>query len=948
MWFFNMHRDSITTSKSHRFWFAVFLIILTAQRLKAQTPVATLSLSSTPAPPSQSASAPTTDLSVSPQEEIQILDAIESQSNTLPAESAGTQGTTFAANIQGQSVSGMISNSSSVSAVIPSSAVSYTPPAPPTGLSILILKEGVYLSWEAAGLPVTAYNVFRSTTPGWGYKQINIKPLSAPYFLDGAENSLSPPHNGEDYFYVIAASDAQGNISPFSDEITATPEGMVIPETEEEKAAEKPKPKPTPEAEKILSLPDKINIQLPADTSLAIQGYKKVDIQMAFQNFDRPPINGVLPEVNTTTVNQELVVTLQGKVGKNVDVNVDYSDVNRAGGVDQTKQDISIKYHGDTDSAIQEVDFGDLQLVLPNTEFAGFSKQLFGLEAKIKLDQLNLTTFFAQTKGISETKVFQGNATQNDTYFQDINYIPYKYFLMTRDYKAYTDPTSGQTVNGAGPQNSTEQIWVDPGTGQINPIGANFNGLFEHWLPGRDYTVDYSTGIITFIRSLSTSARIAVCFQRKYDGAYIGFAPGSTTTIDLTPATLYVPDSGIVGSVGSGKSVEGHLIKDNNNSTGGTSTNATALSPNYLVNYFNLGTNKIIPPQQDPNFQFQVISQANEVLQTGQGVSTVGASNPWVYNVNLDLNVLTVTNSNFLAASAPSSFLWPERPFANLDPTGGSSSSNTPTDVYDQTTTPTSQYSVHIHYSTQLNFYQMGRFNIIRGSESVYLDGRKLQRDVDYTFDYTSGFLDFVNKNVLTPSSQVVVTYEYAPFGSFSANNILGARAEYDVNDHFFIGSTFLESDSQQPIDVPQIGSTPNSLTLFDADAKLDLLSEDVQSITGVIPGLENWKPPVAIKLSGEVAQSFYNPDTFSAEGENGVAMVDNMEGIDSVSGPSMNQTSWLVSSAPEPVPGFLPGLIPDAGPDLTNNRTRFFNAGGFQPHHDHFPNHWNNECRQY
>ncbi len=116
----------------------------------------------------------------------------------------------------------------------------------------------------------------------------------------------------------------------------------------------------------------------------------------------------------------------------------------------------------------------------------------------------------------------------------------------------------------------------------------------------------------------------------------------------------------------------------------------------------------------------------------------------------------------------------------------------------------------------------MGRFNIIRGSESVFLDGRKLRRDVDYSFDYTSGFLDFVDKSILTPSGPGRRHHhEYAPFGSFGQDNILGARAEYDVNDHFFIGSTFLESDAQQPIDVPEIGSTPNSLTLFDADAKL-------------------------------------------------------------------------------------------------------------------------------
>ncbi len=942
MWFSNIYFYAITTIKSLRLLFAFFLLVLTAKGLEAQTAGVTNSSGSVTA--IQSASAPATDLSVSPQEEIQILDAIEAQSNTISAGSTA-QGTTVSTNNQGQSIAGLNSNSSSVSVSSPTPiAMSYAPPSEPTGLSFLILKEGIYLSWAAASAnsAVTAYNVFRSTTPGFGYKKVNLTPLTAPYFLDGAQNSLSPPHNGEDYFYVITSNDSQGNISPYSDEIAVTPEGMEIPETEEEKEARKPKSKPTPEAEKVLNIPDKINIQLPADTSLAIQGYKKVDILMAFQDFDRPAINGVLPEVNTTTVNQELVVTLQGKVGKNVDVNVDYSDVNRAGGVDQTKQDISIKYHGDTDSAIQEVDFGDLQLVLPNTEFAGFSKELFGLEAKVKVDQLNLTTFFAQTKGISETKVFQGNATQNDMYIQDISYVPYKYFLMTRDYKAYTDPTSGQTVNGAGPQNSTEQIWVDPGTGVINPLGPNFNGLFEHWLPGRDYTVDYSTGIITFIRGLSQSSRIAVCFQRKYDGAYIGFAPGSTTTIDLSSASLYVPDDGIVGRIppppiDPGKTVEGHLIKDNNNSTGGTSATAVALSPNYLVNYFNLGTNKITPPQEDPNFMFQVISQGtNNVLQTGQGVTAVGATNPWVYTVNLDFNYLTVTNSNFYIApgtippvpNAATSFLWPERPFANLDTTGGSSSSNTPTDVYDQTTSPTSLYSIHIRYKTQLNFYQMGRFNIIRGSESVYLDGRKLQRDVDYTFDYTSGFLDFVNKSILTPASQVVVTYEYAPFGTFSADNILGARAEYDVNDHFFIGSTFLESDAQQPIDVPQIGSTPDSLTLFDADAKLDLLSEDVQSITGIIPGLESWKPPLTIKLSGEIAQSFYNPDTFSAEGENGVAMVDNMEGIDSVSGPSMNQTSWLVSSAPQPVFTFLPGLVPVAASGPSNNRTRFYNAG--------------------
>ncbi len=71
--------------------------------------------------------------------------------------------------VPGQSGAVAGSAASSVAATA-GAPVSYAPPAAPTGLSVLILKEGVYLSWDAAPAtsPVTAYNVFRSTTPGFG------------------------------------------------------------------------------------------------------------------------------------------------------------------------------------------------------------------------------------------------------------------------------------------------------------------------------------------------------------------------------------------------------------------------------------------------------------------------------------------------------------------------------------------------------------------------------------------------------------------------------------------------------------------------------------------------------------------------------------------------------------------------------------------------------------
>ena len=174
----------------------------------------------------------------------------------------------------------------------------------------------------------------------------------------------------------------------------------------------------------------------------------------------------------------------------------------------------------------------------------------------------------------------------------------------------------------------------------------------------------------------------------------------------------------------------------------------------------------------------------------------------------------------------------------------------------------------------------------------------------------------------------MVVTYEYSPFGPFAQENILGTRAEYDVTDHFFLGSTFLYSGSQQPADVPQIGSEPNDLAILDADARLDLDPSSVKSLTSLIPGLENWTPPISVKLSGEVAKSFFDPNTFNMEGETGVAMIDNMDGIDSATNLSVNATSWIVAPPPQSVPQYLGSVAYDGSQSAsTNNRLRFYDS---------------------
>jgi hypothetical protein len=735
--------------------------------------------------------------------------------------------------------------------------------------------------------------VYRSQFPGGGYNLVNAKPVTTAHFLDGVGMSLDPPKEGETYFYVVASVNPQGDVSPYSEELNlkvlglggngATPTPEVVSSKGKKKEEE-------PEAKEV-ELPERnlVRLTLPADSQLSIQGYKKIETQFNSYHYYRPDIGSQKSRVSSNNINQELVVNVDGKIGENVDVHVDYSDVNRTGGFTDNKQEISIVYHGDQDSAIQEVAFGDLLLAIPNTEFAGFSKQLFGIQAKLKFDRLRFTSLFAQTKGTTETKTFRGSYVQNDKTLLDTEFIHNKYYLITK--QVNLDATG---KNLAFPVNGGEQVWVDDGNAYNNTGGSNFIGSYQQYAPGIDYTIDYSTGILDFLKGVSTSYRIVVGMTQR-DNAATRVGLDAAGNIDLTSG-LIIPSDGVLSD-------SAHLLKDN--------TDPSALSPLYLTNIYNLGSDQIIPTEQDSEFLFEIINQGtNQVEQTGQSETS-----RWRFKLDLDQNLLTVTDSTNAA--------FPERPFVGDSTTGGTSI-NEPYNV----SQPASKYRIRLKYKTRVDFFRLDRYNIVRGSESVFVDGKRLRRDADYNFDFTSGYLSFQDPTLLRPDSEIVVTYEYSNFGGTGESNIFGSRLEYDLTDHLFLGSTFLYSGSQKPQDVPQIGSSPNSISLLDADARYDLTRGMIHSATSLVPGLGNLTLPLDTKFSAEIAKSFYSPNNYDMEGEKGVALVDNMEGIDNVISASINPANWIASSAPVPIPFLNGGTAYLAGPVAANNRVRFRNGG--------------------
>jgi hypothetical protein len=91
------------------------------------------------------------------------------------------------------------------------------PPAPPQGLSLLLLDGVIELVWDAGTEPdIAGYMVLRGDSPGDTLRPLTPSPIRESTYRDA---TVTP---GARYFYAITAVDRSGNASPRSAPVEGT------------------------------------------------------------------------------------------------------------------------------------------------------------------------------------------------------------------------------------------------------------------------------------------------------------------------------------------------------------------------------------------------------------------------------------------------------------------------------------------------------------------------------------------------------------------------------------------------------------------------------------------------------------------------------------------------------------------------------------------------------
>jgi hypothetical protein len=582
--------------------------------------------------------------------------------------------------------------------------------------------------------------------------------------------------------------------------------------------------------------PGLLQVELPYESSLSITGRKiiKVDITNTRITKDRAQELGTKQDTQSFNMEQELQARIQGTVARKTTINVNFDDTK------ENVKDFSVVYKGDPDEVVQEAAFGDIVLSLPSTEFVNYSKQLFGIRTALKYKKFGLLAIGSRTKGTTETKRFTGQSTRQQVFVNDTNYIRFRFYDLTfststamRDPGAPFDPLSGRVplpINGA----QQEEVYIEDTTG-LNPLASDFD-VATPTAP--------ATTIRIRMRQLSPGVDYSIDRIKGIITFTTSIAREARVAVDFTLSSGERLQSLIGGNFAL-------LIKDREPETPQVSQE--------IKRFYTAGSRNIVRDNGLGNFILKVLDNNRE---TEIGNSLIPLQRyPDTISMDFEKGIFELQS---ILSQFP--------------------------DVYQSNVNSGSP----LHAVFSVEFQSIVRTftlrpNIVLQSETVEVNGRKVNRDLDYFIDYDIGIITFFNDDLIRESTAIEITYEFAPFGGVLGETLVGARGTYDIFTNkklgmvgiegWTTGSTLLYNFAAKPTGPPDVRATPSSLLVTEGDT--------------ILTGLTFGTLPLKTNLKLEAARSLNDPNLF------GRAIVDSMEGIKQEDSSSLIEEAWFPSANP-------------------------------------------------
>ncbi|MFT5764392.1 MAG: cell surface protein SprA, partial [Saprospiraceae bacterium] len=145
--------------------------------------------------------------------------------------------------------------------------------------------------------------------------------------------------------------------------------------------------------------------------------------------------------------------------------------------------------------------------------------------------------------------------------------------------------------------------------------------------------------------------------------------------------------------------------------------------------------------------------------------------------------------------------------------------------LYDSTVIRAREYQELNRFTIRGNYkssvsseISLGSFNLPPGSVTVRAGGQTLIEGSDYEVDYNIGRIKILNDSYLNSGLPINVSFEDNTLFGFQTKTLLGVRADYEVNDNFNIGATYLHLFERPFTQKVNIGDDPINNRIYGMD----------------------------------------------------------------------------------------------------------------------------------
>jgi len=639
---------------------------------------------------------------------------------------------------------------------------------------------------------------------------------------------------------------------------------------------------------------------------------------------------------------QDLILNLKGTIGEKISVSMKYNSNQETAMFDPNN--IHIAYTGDEDEIVQSIEAGNTSLNLSGSRYisvSASSQGLFGVKGLFKLGDLSITAIMSKEEAQKNSRTYTGSASSESSSIASRNFAkrqqyyiedPRNIFVLYgpgddcppdwvenaiktnqwgewyvrsdadpylpqapssgAEFKVYLDDDSastdrdGVTIKGVS--------MYDPLNGWINPDAPTLTNSFDELIENVDYYVDYTAGIITFLRRIEQNHTIGVAYRRK-SGTQVGFV-------------LPDPATGAINTHSDSLGIRDSLIDTTQPPPAGMFylkplklRNQTVANPTWNLerrNIYDLGMRNVA----QEGFLLEVYSSMSNTernIELPENVNLGNSRGFTTYNDFLrldtdgngiingdDATVNLQTGHIILPFIQPFKGLWTENEYLLYS----SDSNNSDPNIY---------------------FYIEGRIGresinlgmmILPGSVGVRVNGRDLKENVDYLVDYDFGQVTFLSSEGKDPSASIEIRYENRPMFAVESKTLMGMRADWKPADNFKLGGTFIYQSETITDKRPKIGNESRTMILADIDGEV---STDLPFLTRLVDMLPLVKTDTMsrITLSGEIAMNIPRIIGSDVFGDGTEAWIDDMESaIDSYPLGIMRPT-WVPASEPEEFP---------------------------------------------